>query len=83
MAPPQARKAREIAVGRDEFAAVLDGQGRDIGIRHEGALDVAAQTGEQLPMSTAGRDERGAGPTTRRWQKAKAVSIGVAGSKMR
>jgi hypothetical protein len=29
MAPPQAREAREVAVGRDEFAPVLDGQGRD------------------------------------------------------
>ena len=62
MAPPQARKAREVAVGRDELASVLDGQGRDVGIRHQRPLDVATQAGEELPVPAARRDERSARP---------------------
>lgn len=45
MAPPEAGKAREVAVSRDELAAVLDGQGGEISIRYQRALDVATQAG--------------------------------------
>jgi hypothetical protein len=57
VAPPEAREAREVAVGRDEFAPVLDGEGRDVGIRHERTLDLATQAGEHIPVPPAGRDE--------------------------
>jgi hypothetical protein len=62
VAPPQAREAREVAVGRDEFAPMLDGQRRDVGIRDQGALDVATETGEELPVPATRRDERSARP---------------------
>ena len=32
VAPPQAREAREIPLGREEFAPVLGGQGREVGV---------------------------------------------------
>ncbi len=62
VAPAQASKAREVAVGRHEFAPVLDGQGGDVGVGHQRPLDVTAQPGEELPVPAARRDERGAGP---------------------
>lgn len=62
MAPPQARKACEVAIRRDQFAAVLDRQCRDIRVGHEWSPDVSAKAGEQAPMPAAWGDEGRARP---------------------
>jgi hypothetical protein len=56
------REAREVTVGRDKFAPVLDGKSREVGIRHERALDVATQNREKIPVPATRRDERSARP---------------------
>ena len=54
MPPAQPLESGEIAVGRHELAAVLDGQGGQIGVGHERSLNRAAKDDE-------GDDEGGAG----------------------
>src|SRR5919198_1536365 len=62
MTPAQTGETREIAIGRDQFAAVLDRKGGDIRIGDERPLDAAAQLDENVPMTAARRDERRPGP---------------------
>jgi hypothetical protein len=83
MTPPQTGKAREIAVSRDQLAAVLDGQGGDVRVGNERSLDAAAKVDEHVPMPAARRDERRPGPVHQTLAEGDAVSIGVGGSKIR
>ena len=53
MAPPQARKAREVAVGGDEFAPVLEGESRDA--RLCGSVPLSPWAPRPAPVPTATR----------------------------
>ena len=61
MAPSQSVKAREVAVGRDPFAAGLDSQRRMVGIHNEVALRirVSAESSEDVPVTRPGRERNG------------------------
>ena len=62
MAPPQSLEAGEIAVGRDQFARMLDRKCGQIGIADEWTLDVRAQSDEDIPVLAAGSDQHRARP---------------------
>src|SRR5215210_1790184 len=57
--PPQPRKAREVAVEGDPFAAPLDGERREPGVGDARAADVgvAAEAAEDGPVALAGLDD--------------------------
>ena len=58
MAPTETWEPREVTVGRDQLAARLDREGRQVRVGHEVAScrAVAAQPNEDRPVSFAGRD---------------------------
>ena len=80
---PQAREAREGAVRRDEFAPMLNGQGRDVASVTSGPLMSRHRAVKSPQCWRLGVMSEARGQSTSRWQNARAVSIGVAGSKMR
>src|SRR3974390_1916368 len=59
MAPPQARKAPETPIRRDEFAAMLDRERCVVGIRNVAAccLRLATQICEDFPVTEARSDD--------------------------
>lgn len=62
MTPSQSLEAREVAVRRDQFAAVLNRQRGQVGVSHERPLDICAELDEEIPMPTSGRNQDGLWP---------------------
>src|SRR5882724_1163400 len=64
MALPQAGEARKIAISGDEFAAVLDSQGRMIGVCDEFSASPGgdAKFGKDFPASWTMREQSRVGP---------------------
>src|SRR6202011_757269 len=59
VAPSQPLEASEVAVSRDQLAAVLDSECGQVGMRHQRALDIGAESDKEIPMPPAGRDKGG------------------------
>jgi hypothetical protein len=59
VAPSQPLEASEVAVSRDQFTAVLDSECGQVGIGHQRALDIGAESNKEIPMPPAGRNQGG------------------------
>jgi hypothetical protein len=55
MAPAQAGESREVAIGRDQLAPVLDRERGEVGVRHHVALRAGLRTdvAKDFPMARA------------------------------
>jgi len=62
MTPTQSLESSEIAIRGNQFATVLDGQGRHISVGDQRALNGVTHFHEQVPVCATRHDENGSWP---------------------
>src|SRR4029077_18833545 len=82
VAPSQPLEASEVAVSRDQLTAVLDSECGQVGIGHQRALDIGAESNKEIPMPPAGRNQGGPWTLDELLAEGEAAFIGVGGSKI-